>query len=182
MADLKDYGGEFRPDLTLGDFTINALAELAELYCQLFRVLDGFWYLAVKERLGDKEALACDLKVWEKMCRYEMDRITRTLNIQGNDIVALVKALQIEPLYRQTRYEVALKNKNNAVFTVTYCPILEALEKEGEGRERDICTLVSAEVLRNYAAFFNPNIVTRCLQAPPRKSEDDICCQWEFVL
>jgi len=182
MGELKDYSGEFRPDLRLDDFSADTLANLADLYCRLFRAMDGFWYLCIKERHGDQEALACDLKVWENMCRYEMEKITKAMNIRGNEITALVKTLQIEPLFQQTQSEVEFKNKNNAIFTVKRCPILEALEKEGEGREQRICAQVSAEILRNYVAYFNTEIKTKCLQAPPRKNKGDICCRWEFSL
>ena len=182
MKKLDDYSGEFLPDLKLSDFSSDTLAELLALYGKLYIALDGSWYLAVKERVSNEEALACDIMTWERACKYEMAKVTKQLNIQGNDVTALMKAIQTTPFLQQMQFEIEVKNHNNAVLTVTYCPTLNALEKEGEGREDEICNLVDRKVYRYYASFFNPDIKIECLKTPPRKSKDEICCQWEFKL
>ena len=182
MKKLTDYRGEFRPDLKLSDFSPTTLAQLLQLYSQLYMALDGFWYLTIKERQGNEEALACDLQAWEHICRYEMSRIKDKLKIQGDDVPALMKALQVCPWFQPMRYQMQIKNKNLGYFTVTYCPALAALEKEGEGREGEICNLVEPKILKAYAAIFNPDIEIRCLKSPPRENQADICCQWEFRL
>ena len=182
MRKLDDYSGEFLSDLKFSDFSPNTLAELLALYCKLYMALDGFWYLTVKERGSNEEALACDISTWEKVGRYEMTKITKQLNIQGNDVVAVMKAIQITPWLRQTQFRIEVKNHNNAVLTVTYCPTLDYLERESEGREKEICNIFDRKLFKDYASFFNPNIEVKYLKLPPRKSKDDICCQWEFKL
>jgi len=181
LKKLSDYSGEFLPDLKLSDFSPDTLAELLKLYAKLYIALDGLWYLTVKERLGDKEALACDIQAWESTCKYEMARIKRQLKIRGNDVVALMKAFQLCPWCLVMKFNIEIKNKNNALFTVTYCPTLDALEAEGKGREDEICNIVDPRIMKAYASFFNPDIEVKCLKSPPRKSKD-ICCQWEFSL
>ncbi len=182
MAQLNDYSGEFFPALKLSDFSPGALAELSALYCKLYMALDGFWYLTLKERVSNEEALACDLQTWGKLCKYEMAKITKQLNIQGNDVVTLMKAIQITPWMQQTQLEIEVKNTNNALLTVIYCPTLIALEREGERREEEICYKVTRRLFQYYAAFFSPDIEVNSLKLPPRKSKDEICCQWEFKL
>jgi hypothetical protein len=181
MAKLNDYGGQFRPDLKLSDFSADALAELVTLYSKLYVAMDGFWYLTVKERASNEEALACDFRTWERACKYEMAKITTQLNIHGNNVVALVKAIQMTPWFRKLQFELNVKDDNNAVLTVSYCATLSALEKEGEGRESEICNLFEPKMFENYASFFNPDIRVKCLKSPPRESQDEICCQWEFT-
>ena len=180
MKNLKDYNGQFMPDLRLGDFSPDTLARMAELYCKLYIALDGFWYLTVKGRVSNEEALACDIQIWEKLSKYEMFNITKQMNIQGNDVIALMKAIQLVPWLQRMQYKIELKNHNNAILTVTGCPTLNALEKEGGGREDEICNIVEPRVLKGYASYFNPDIGVKCLKSPPRKSKDEICCQWEF--
>jgi hypothetical protein len=158
------------------------LAQLSRLYLQLYVALDGFWYLTVKERLGNEEALACDIQAWERVCRYEMSKIKGGLKIQGDDVAALMKALQFCPWFQLMECRMEVKDKTHGMFTVSYCPTLAALEKEGEGRENEICILVEPRILKAYAACFDPDIEVRCLKAPPRVDKDDICCQWEFRL
>lgn len=60
--------------------------------------------------------------------------------------------------------------------------MLEALEKEGNGRESEICGMVELKAFEGYASFFNSGIETRPLKLPPRENKDEICCQWEFKL
>ncbi len=181
MKKLSDYSGEFLPDIKLSDFSPDTLAQLLKLYAKLYIAMDGLWYLTLKERLGDKEALACDIQVWERNCKYEMARIKRQLKIRGNDVVALMKAFQLCPWCLRMEFDIKIKDKNSAVFTVTYCPTLDALEQEDGGREEEICKLVEPRIMKAYASFFDPDIQVKCLKSPPRKSKDDICCQWEFT-
>ena len=182
MKKLNDYSGEFLPELKLNDFSPDTLADLLKLYSKLYIGLDGFWYLTVQERISNEEALACDKQTWESACKYEMARITKQLNIQGNDVAAYMKALQISPWFRNMEYQMEINNKNEAMITVSYCPTLYGLEKEGGGREDEICNLVCAKTYEHYAAFFSPAIKIKCLKSPPRKSKDEICCQWEVNL
>ena len=91
MEKLFDYSREPIPDLKFTDFSYETLIELLKLYSQFYMALDGFWYLTIKDRLSNEEALTCDIKVWEKMWKYELSRITKLLNIQGNDIAAFAK-------------------------------------------------------------------------------------------
>jgi len=181
LKKLSDYSGEFLPDLKLSDFSPGTLAQLLKLYAKLYIAMDGIWYRTLKERLGDKEALACDVQAWEDICRYEMARIKRQLKIRGNDIVALMKAFQLCPWCLMMEFDIKIKSKNSAVFTVTYCPTLDALEQEGGGRESEICKIVEPRIMKAYASSFDPDIEVKCLKSPPRKSKDDICCQWEFT-
>lgn len=182
MNKLSDYSGEPMSDLKLTEFSYDTLIELLKLYSRFYMALDGFWYLTIKEKVNNEEALACDIDVWEKMGKYELAKITRLLNIHGNDIAAFVKGMQISPWFRVIDSKFEFSDKNSAILTITNCPTLNALEKEGEGREDQICNIVEPKVFKNYASFFNPNIDVKCLKSPPRKSKEGICCQWQFSL
>ena len=180
MEKIDDYSGEFLPDLELSNFSSDTLARLLKVYSKLYMALDGFWYLAVKDRLGNKEALACDGQAWENICKYEMAKISKQLNIQGNDVMALIKTIQMTPLFQQMQFGIEVQNHNRAVLTITYCPTLNILEKEGKGREAEICNIVDRKGFKDYASFFNPDIEVKPLKPLPRKSKNDVCCQWEF--
>ncbi len=177
---LGDYSGELNPDISTKDFSKETLIDLINLYSKLFMAIDGFWYLAVKERISDEEALACDMWAWEKEVRYEMRRLAKLLRIEGNDVATVMKALQLSPWFQNVTYRIEMAGKNSALLTITDCPVLEALEREGEGREKTICKVMDAMVFKKYAEFFNPAIEVRYFTLPPRTSKEDICCQWEF--
>ncbi|GAG47349.1 unnamed protein product, partial [marine sediment metagenome] len=99
MEKLTDYSGELLPELDPENFSSDTLRELLKLYSKLYMGLDGFWYLTVMERFGNDAALDCDVKVWDRAGRYEMRSVTKQLNIQGNDAVTFLKALQLSPWY-----------------------------------------------------------------------------------
>jgi len=179
---LRDYSGDFESNMKLGDLDNSTLAELAALYGKLYAAMDGFWYLAVKEKVGDEEALACDIRAWERACKYEMTKITKLLNIQGNGVEAMMKAIQVTPWLQQTQFHIELTGPDSAALTVTKCPTLNSLEKEGEGRESLVCGVAVPKLFENYAAYFSPDIVIKGTALPPRKSKDGICCRWEFSL
>ncbi len=179
---LTDYSGQFIPKLRLVDFTPETLHKIHQLHGRVYLALDGFWYLAVQELVSNEMAFKCDMLAWEKVCKLEMNTIARELNIQGNDVAALMKALQITSWMQTMEYEIEVKDANHATLTISYCPILDGLEKEGEGREEEICNVAGLKIFAYYARFFNPDISVKALTMSPRESKDDICCQWEFSL
>ena len=182
MKKLIDYNAEFIPDLKLSDFTPGILVKLLTLYAKLYLAMDASWYSAVEEGVGEKEALACDIKAWESLSRYEMAMIKRELKIKGNDVIAFLKATQVCPWFQLIKSEVELQSENRATLTVTYCPTLNAFEQEGKGREKQICHIVEPGIFKGFASAINPAIEVKCLKMPPRKSNDEICCKWEFTL
>jgi len=182
MKELRDYSGELLPELKFGDFDKDTLAEIVRLYGKLYAALDGFWYIAMKELVGSEEALAGDIRAWERAHKYEMAKITSLLDIQGNDITALMKAVQLTPWMQQTEFDIDLKSPDKAVLTVTRCPTLYSLEREGEGRESMVCRVAVLKLFQNYAAYFSPDIMVEGTILPPRESKDGVCCQWAFSL
>ncbi len=182
MSELKNYSGEFRPDFKFSDFSAEFLSDLLRMYGRSYIAIDGFWYLGVKEHADNELALKVDLWAWDKETRYELKRITALAGIEGNGIDALFKFLQLVPWMQVTEYHLELESPKRGLLTVTKCSILEALEKEGQGREKEICTQVDGAVFRKYAAYFNPNIKVEPLFLPPRDDKQGICCRWEFTL
>ena len=178
--EYRDYSREFDPNFSWQSFSKDTLIELLHLYGQLLIGVDGFWYLSVKESISDEQALVCDMWVWERFVRYEFSRTTKLMNIQGKDVAALMKVFQLSPGFSPFKYEINLINSNHGILTVTHCPTLEALEKEGGGRIGTICGKVDPKYYKDCAQFFNPNMQVKILKIPPRQSKQEICCQWEF--
>jgi hypothetical protein len=182
MGMLEDYSGEFDPDVSFEKFSRDTLVSLIKTYAKLYSAIDGFWYLSVKARSSDEEALACDTWVWERAIKYELDRLTKLLKIQGNDVVTLMKAFQFSPWFSVFTYKMEIEDRNHAILTIIDCPSLRAVEKEGEGREEKLCKTEGPVFFKGFAEYFNPDIEVRCLKIPPRKNEGEICCQWAFSL
>jgi len=180
MKELTDYSGKFDPNIKYEDFSKGFLLGLLNAYSEYLLRVDGFWYLTVKERMGDEEAFACDMKVWEKAQIYELETTCKLFKIQGNDVATLMKGLQMSPWMWIYKFNMELENPNHGILTITHCPTLVALEREGQGREQKICQMLEPKLFRLIADFFNPEIEVKALKLPPRKSQDEIACQWEF--
>ena len=134
------------------------------------------------EKWGNDEAFDCDVKAWEKIQLWELQAISSTLNIHGDDVVTVMKYQQSDPWMWIYDYEIDIKNDHHAVMTFRTCPTLFSLEKENAGREKLICQDMEPKMMSLIAHYFNPNIRVTGLKVPPRTDYSDCCCQWEYKL
>lgn len=182
MTEQLDYTGEFDPEFSYEKLSRETLLRLLRASTEYMLRIDGYWYLTVMDKFGNDEAFDCDLKVWEKAQRFETKTVSRLLNIRGNDVATVMKAIQASPWMRIYEYQIDLKDPNHAVVTYFTCPTLLALEKEGTGREKPICQILEPKMMKIIADYFNPDIQVIPLKVPPRTDYSDCCCQWEFKL
>jgi len=183
LKELSDYAGDLDPDLKFEDFSKDTLVDLLETYSRLLITMDGFWYLSVKERVSNEVALECDKSAWERVLKkYLVEGIKEVLRIEGNDVEAYMKTLQARPMHFVIEERIEVIDRNDAVLTVVRCPTLEALEKEGEGRDASHCDLACLPMRHRHTELFNPAIAVKCLKIPPRQGPDDIFCQWEYKM
>ncbi len=64
-------------DLKLEDIPRESLIGLVRLYSRLMMDIDGFWFLSMKDRAGNEEAIACDNWVWGKVVKKMLRRSSR---------------------------------------------------------------------------------------------------------
>lgn len=182
MKNRQDYSGEFDPVLTPDTFNNEALFKLLNVYAAHMIRIDGLWYGSIMNKYGNEVAFKYDINIMKKARVMEIEAISKTMNIEGNDVAAMMKVIQLSPWVRTLEYQIDLKNKNYATYMVLTCPTLFTLEKEGKGRGRDICLEVCRLGMRITADRFNPQIKIEPLKLPPRESEKDICCHWKFYI
>jgi predicted phosphohydrolase len=189
MKELKDYSGKYNTDLKFEDFSKDALIRLIKSYQLSFVGLMGMWNTVNRERMSAEDAFKLDADVYERMLsKFSLPLVTQALNIKGNDVVTMFKYCQFAPdgaregLY-ECNYEI--KNNNHALMTFTRCPSLFYFERKGN--IKDINSLcgpggVEERAFIEICKYFNPKMKCKGLKLPPRKSKDDICCQWEFKI
>jgi len=183
MAELVDYSGEFEPEFNLNRFSKQTLLNLIKAYSDYLIKVDAYWYLTVMDKWGNDAAVDCDIKILKNLSKpYEIKAIDGMLNIKGNDVATMMKAIQVSPWGQAWERWIDLKNKDYATLTTPVCPTLLALEKEGRGRELSICQVCGKTNLGTQAQLFNRNIKVNPLKLPPRKSKDEIACIWEFTI
>ena len=188
MAELKDYSGEFRPDLKMEDFSKEALVRLWRLGASLYIDLTGLYYTLHREKWGEDKARELDVEIWLRKgfaTDQEVRRGREAMNIWGDDVASLFKYFQIDPggagVLPDCKYE--LKDKNHGIFTVKRCLPLEYFERHGETvLQKLACEEVDIPSFQRTAELFNPKMKATPLKLPPRKSKEDFACQWEFKL
>lgn len=169
-------------DLKLESLSRDELIELVKLSCRMMLAVDGFWYLSVKELAGNDKALERDNWVWDKVMKFYVGELAKLLNVQGRDVADYMKVMNPRPEALAIEERVEVLNRDDAIRTVTYCPTIAALEKEGEGRDAIHCSAACTGMRHKHAKLFNPAISVTCVKIPPRKSKDDIFCQFEYKI
>jgi hypothetical protein len=186
VNELKDYSGPLIPDLKYDDFSKDCLMRLMRQYSAAYFRLAEFWYIAAKEVVGMEQALKMEVKVWERMSKPTLLPIAKTANIQVNDIVDVLKVLQVAPdsVLRGGIYtpKYDIKNKNHVIYSITRCGTLEWLEKNDPERITPCCHVLEWRTFEEYIKAFLPNVEVKALKLPPRKGPDEMACQWELTL
>ena len=185
MGELADYSGEFKSDMKYDDFSKEALIKLVNEFARAYVAMDGDWYAIAAERVNPEDAFDWEIEMYTKrLYPFIVPNLNRALNIQGTDIAALFKTLQVMPDGGQDMMDLdwELKNNNYGILTVNVCRPLLFMEREGKGREGIVCPRLEQACFDSLAELTNPDIKVTALKLPPRKSKDEIACKWEFKL
>ena len=172
-------------------------------------ILGGLWYEACAKRFGVTVTNELSREVWvspfkpvelnkvvevklEPVTNYrmaveEIRMIREWMKIKGDDVETLAKMLPcMGGTVGHLDYEIDLKNKNHGIFTIKRCTVLEAMESMDESigglNPRHLCWEIEAPGFAMAAHYVNPKIKTIPRKLPPRKSKDEIACQWEYIL
>jgi len=181
---LKQANGDWPAEYTaqLEGLSKAELIELVRLYSKLFLAVDGFWYLAVKEMVDEDTATACDFWVWERYSPYEFKRLMPFRYITGNDLEAFATALGFSPWLSNLNYRLTHEGENKLTLTVLECPTLQALKREGMGRENSFCRQVEPQLFQTIIQSFNPKGIATPIELPPETRGSSICCRWQFSI
>jgi hypothetical protein len=186
MKEKKDYSGEFKPEAKLQDFSKDTIVRLWRSSSLAYMLLGGLWFDVVKDKVGEEKALEWEKEVWLKRggCENDIRVPMEALEIEGNDVATLLKAFQFAPGEAGwIDITCELKNNNHGILTATRCPALEIFEYSGDtARQKHACIDICVPGMQLTGEHINPKMKCRALKLPPRKSEKEIACQWEFKI
>lgn len=192
MGELQDYSGDFNADLTLPDFSKEALMRLLVASGKLYLGIDGIWTGLMRKKYGDRAAFDLDKEVWfSKGLELDIKQTCEAMNIVGGDIPTLFKYLQFGPAFSviyvgpppkfEPRVQFELKDRNHGIMTVTRCNSLEYFERHKDtALQKLACEEIDLPAFKWIAKWFNPKIECEPIKLPPRRSPDDVACRWEF--
>jgi hypothetical protein len=184
VKELPDYSGDFDPDLKLQDFSKDALIRLLVATGKLYVGVDPIWLATMRQIYGDRVAFDYDKQVWQAGTESEVHRVTKALNITGNDVAAVFKFFQFSPGFGALfDIDWDLKDRNHGIMTVTRCLGVVWWEKTGdEALQKFTCEELEIPLFQRIAEHFNPKMKATALKLPPRDSVNDIACRWEFKI
>ena len=184
MEEMTDYSGPYKHDLKFEDFSKEFLIELMHSWQKAYLRLSSFWYQAVIERSGMDTADDCNLEVWSKVGEKVVPKFAAIGNIEPKTVLDALKVVQLAPdshvgseLFAG---DLDIKNENHVITRTTKCAPLEFFEKAAPERIEYFCHVLEKPVMEKY--FNNPKIKVTPLKLPPRKSPDEVCCQFELKL
>ncbi|MFA4836622.1 MAG: hypothetical protein WC749_11200 [Dehalococcoidia bacterium] len=170
----------------LKDTSKEALIKLMQTWGAGYARAAEDWYNTMKELVGDEQAHRYEMEVWCKTAETLNPALVKALGIEINNMVDFLKATQVIPdgalggVYNP-RYEIL--SKNHVIITFYHCRCLEWLEKNASPQRLvAVCHDTEVQAFRSYLKFFIPKATVTPLKLPPRKSKDEIPCQWELKL
>lgn len=183
MSEVNDLSGPFNPTLTFGDFSKDFLLKLIHSWQWAWLQMDAAWFDEVKKRFGEKVAYDCDLEMWLRVAERCNPRYAKIASIPLKNVVDSLKVVQLtldNTMGGLFPAEYDIKNENHVILTVRRCASLEWCEREAPERIIPMCQVLEPQVFKAYAV--NRNIELKALKLPPRKSKDEIACQWEYKI
>ncbi|MBT3310910.1 MAG: hypothetical protein HN737_10770 [Desulfobacterales bacterium] len=154
------------------------LIKRAKLTSELAIAIDGLWFLSAEKANGFDKALDMDIEVWERYFSVSIKRIRKYFDIKLNGLEGIKEIMRYDPMWDPIGYELIEDSPDSLIFQVHNCPALEGMEKIG--REILTCEPVEGAYLKKLAETCDPKLKVKALKLPPRKSPDELCCQWRF--
>jgi hypothetical protein len=184
MPELTDYSGPFNPDLKFEDFSKDFLLKLMWHWQWAWLHLGQAWFSVVQEEYGTDVANNLEHQSWMRMASRVNPRYAKMANIQLNTVLDSLKAAQL-PLGNACTSgvfppEFEIISPNHVIQTLPDCQTLRYMEKEAPERIPWLCHFNEKKLIEKY--FINPKVKVTPLKLPPRKSPDEIACQWEYKI
>ncbi len=110
-------------------------------------------------------------------------RLRALLGIDGDDVSAMIKALQLDVGFVHQYMDVAylVRDEHNAEFWLDHCGALLDVEPHGEGRVVGMCHHIEDPTFDATAFATNPRARIRPIHRPPRASQDrHPHCHWSI--
>ena len=184
-AERPDYAGAFDPDFRYEDLSKEALVRLVCEYALIVHLLDRSMCAAIGLRYGADAVTDLAIEEWRGASPVYGERLRQVLGIEGDDVAAIFKVLQVDPgfphHYMDVRYEVV--DERHGFFELAYCGALMDVEPWGERLVTNMCHHIEDGTFDVTAQAVNPKARIRPVHRPPRAPADRVPhCRWEVMI
>jgi hypothetical protein len=182
-----DYAGPFAADPGMLELPKEELVSVL-LGCHEFMLQCNqgvSMQIVLRHGFGDMFAIAWD--IWSaKVLPAVMDLKARHMGIDGNDVAAFMKDLQIDASALPGKafdLSFEMPEPDVGIMTFNRCPAPAMFEALGR---TDIleqnCHAVCPASIEETAKLYNPNMKMDILAIPPRVDADHVCCRWKLSM
>jgi hypothetical protein len=165
-----DYEGAFDPELTLADFSRQALARIGREYLLLGHLVDRVGIPLVMQRFGEEAQVQFSIDEWMGASPIYSQRMQRALRFEGDDVSTVFKNLQLDigapPQFMDFQFR--LDRPDYGEFWLPHCGALLDVEPFGEKQVRLMCHDIEDPTFDATAAATNPRMKMRPIHRPPR--------------
>lgn len=183
MAEISSYSGPFNPHLRFDDLSKDFLLKVVRIWQWCWVQLDAGWFENLQEKVGREIGYGCDLEMWLRCAQRCNTRYARIARIANQSAVDCLKVLQLPldntmgALYPTTT---VVTDENHVTVTVDKCPSLEFCERNTPERIVPMCVIQEPHLIHWYKV--NLDVIGAATRLPPRKSADEMACQWTYTL
>jgi len=179
---IDDYSGPFIPDLVLEDYSQPALVSLCKEFSMDGHLLVRGVLLSVRQRWGEDVMKEIARQHWISSASVYVERIRRALKIQGDDMGAILKTLQVDPAFPHgyVNFGCELVDEKRGYFWINDCDMVSDDEPRGW------LTLVSDAASPGFdvvVTAVNPR--AHCIPKDPEalaSGGGKPACAWEIVI
>jgi hypothetical protein len=179
------YAGDFDPELTLADFSRQALAGLAREYLLLGHLVDRVGVPLAMQRFGGDSHVGLSIDEWMGASPIYSLRMQRALGFEGHDVSTVFKNLQNDigapPQFMDFQFR--LDGPDYGEFWLAHCGALLDIEPFGERQVRLMCHDIEDPTFDATAAATNPRMKMRPIHRPPRNPAGrHPHCHWKVYI
>jgi hypothetical protein len=98
---MRDYRGDFKADFVLENLAHDRLALQCKEFALDVLLLNRACYTSIVERFGKEAMESLQLEQWRAMAPLVVHRLRKTFGIEGDDMHAVLKCLQLNPFLPQ---------------------------------------------------------------------------------
>lgn len=185
MALRHDYTGAFDPEVTLGSFSRQALADLGREYLLSGHLQDRVGLPLVMLRFGDEAMTQVSIEEWMAASPIYSERVQKVMGFVGNDVETVFKNLQLDigAPHQFMDFQYRLDRPDYGEFWLAHCGALMDVEPFGEQRVIAMCHTIEDPTFDATAAATNPCMKIRPIHRPPRVPAHRMPhCRWSVFI
>jgi len=182
-----DYEGPFAPEPNMAELSKQELVSiLLGSHEYILQCNQGVsMQIVVRHGFGDMFAIAWD--IWSaKVLPAVKDLKKRNMGIDGNDVAAFMKDLQIDSSAMPGKaFDLSFEMPEPDVGIMTFNRCAAPAMFEALGREDILeqnCHAVCPASIEETAKLYNPNMKMDILAIPPRPDANHVCCRWKLSM